>query len=139
MEKRADSFEPCRAASCVESSRCGIDASCCARILLSVLRTLVHGAFPWLQPGSPVGQKVVESAPDPPAAVVVVPENGQAEEARAERASLRVVAAAGSLLRLAARAAPASLLVDRAAGRPAAKVEAARAAAAKAPQADARA
>lgn len=32
----------------------------CARILLSVLRTLLHGAFQWLQPRSPVVQEVAE-------------------------------------------------------------------------------
>jgi hypothetical protein len=41
---------------------------CCARILLNVLRTLQLGAFPWLQPRSPVVQRAVESGrgPDPP-------------------------------------------------------------------------
>src|SRR5450759_1746995 len=63
---------------------------CCARILLSVLRTLLHGAFPWLQPRSPVVQKVVERdrGPDPPEVDVEgqrsAPPNA-ALEARAER------------------------------------------------------
>ena len=62
----------------------------CARILLSVLRTLVHGAFPWLQPRSPVVQKVVGSGPDHPDAVAVVPESVRAAAAQEARASLRV-------------------------------------------------
>jgi hypothetical protein len=131
MGKLADSFDSSRV-NVLRAESLRTDVSCCARILLSVLRTLVHGAFPWLQPRSPVGQKVVESAPDPPDAVVVVLENGQAAEARAERASLRAVAAAGSPLRLAAKAALASPPVDRAVARRDAKAEAARAAAGKA-------
>jgi hypothetical protein len=45
----------------------------CARILLSVVQTLLHGAFVWLQPRSPVVVVVVESGrdPDPPVARVV--------------------------------------------------------------------
>ena len=63
---------------------------CCARILLSVLRTLLHGAFPWLQPRSPVVRKVVERGrgPDPPDASVEALESGRAESAQAARASL---------------------------------------------------
>jgi hypothetical protein len=47
----------------------------CARILLSVLQTLLHGAFVWLQPRSPVVVVVVESGrgpEDPDARVVAV-------------------------------------------------------------------
>ena len=51
----------------VASSYCGAHL-CCARILLSVLRTLLHGAFQWLQPRSPVVEVVVERGrgPNPP-------------------------------------------------------------------------
>jgi len=47
---------------------------CCARILLSVLRTLLHGAFQWLQPRSPVVEEAVERGrgPDPPDARVAL-------------------------------------------------------------------
>src|SRR6267142_7036249 len=58
---------------------------CCARILLSVLRTLLHGAFPWLQPRSPVVQEVVESGPGPPDASAEERGSVRAEEVRASR------------------------------------------------------
>ena len=50
----------------VASPCCGSHL-CCARILLSVLQTLLHGAFQWLQPRSPV-VVVVERGrgPNPP-------------------------------------------------------------------------
>ena len=108
-------------------------ASCCARILLSVLRTLVHGAFPWLQPRSPVVQEVVESGPDRPDAVAVVPERDPAEEVRAVHANPHaVVAAAGSRPRLGGKVEHASLRAARAAARPDARVVDARAADARA-------
>src|ERR1700719_2488459 len=75
----------------------GVSRLCCARILLSVLRTLLHGAFPWLQPRNPVGRKAVESGrgPDPPDASVEVP-SARRNEARQARASRRAGAAGGN-------------------------------------------
>src|SRR5437868_12407662 len=67
--------------------------SACARILLSVLRTLLHGAFQWLQPRGPVAQKAVEGkrGPDPPDGRVQAPGSARGE-APAVRANRRVVA-----------------------------------------------
>src|SRR4051812_2172197 len=89
----------------------------CARILLSVLQTLLHGAFVWLQPRSPV-VVVVESGRDPDpldakvaAAAVVVVGSVQAAglaaaaSPPAERENRR---AAGESLRPGVRAAAAS-------------------------------
>ena len=78
-----------RRASRSRSNADGGACRCCARILLSVLRTLVHGAFPWLQPRSPVVQEVVESGPDHPDAVAVVLESARAAAAPAARGSPR--------------------------------------------------
>src|SRR3954452_14382115 len=89
MEKRADSFDSSRV-NVLRAESLRIDVSCCARILLSVLRTLVHGAFPWLQPRSPVVQEVVENGPDHPDAVAVVLESARAAAVQEVRASLRV-------------------------------------------------
>jgi hypothetical protein len=68
----------------------------CARILLSVVQTLLHGAFVWLQPRSPVVVVVVESGrvpedPDARAAAAVV----------AGGSARRVVPAVGANLRAA--------------------------------------
>src|SRR6186997_634320 len=81
---------------------------CCARILLSVLRTLLHGAFPWLQPRSPVDQEVAKRGrgPDPPDARVEAQESARLVSARAVRAK----PAAGS--RHAGKLRPAASAVD---------------------------
>jgi hypothetical protein len=111
----------------------------CARILLSVLQTLLHGAFVWLQPRSPVVAVVVESGrdPDPPVARVVdaaAAAGSGRPVAPAVRANLRGAAEnrraeAGSRLR-AERAVHANhRLVVRAAVHPAAREAGARAAA----------
>lgn len=72
--------------------------SCCARILLSVQRTLPHGASLWLQPRSPVVHDAVERVrgPDPPDARVPV---GRPEDARAAPASARPAGAPAALAR----------------------------------------
>src|SRR5215210_5125189 len=85
-----------------------------------LLRTLLHGAFPWLQPRSPVDRKVAERGrgPDPPDARVEARASVRAESAllahgnRAEE-NRRVAAAAGNLP--AARAAEERLAEERAA------------------------
>src|SRR5450756_4675 len=78
---------------------------CCARILLSVLRTLLHGAFPWLQPRSPVVQRAPERGrgPDPPDVSVEVQRSAPPNEAPEVRASHR--AAVGGNPRPSAKAA----------------------------------
>jgi hypothetical protein len=71
---------------------------CCARILLSVLRTtLLHGAFPWLQPRNPVVLRAVERGrgPDPPGASVEV-QSARPNEAPQVRGSRRAAAPGGS-------------------------------------------
>ena len=99
----------------------------CARILLSVLRTLVHGAFPWLQPRSPVVHVVVGSAPDRPDAVAVVLESVRAAGAPVARAALRAHAVRVSRHRVVAAVAHASPRGNRVAGRQGGRVAAARA------------
>ena len=67
MARRASYRDPtCLLRRIVASPCCGSHL-CCARILLSVLQTLLHGAFQWLQPRSPV-VVVVERGrgPNPP-------------------------------------------------------------------------
>lgn len=103
----------------------------CARILLSVLRTLVHGAFPWLQPRSPVVHVVVESAPDRPGAVAVVLESVRAAEAPVARAALRAHVVDASRHRVVAAVAHASPPANRAVARPAGRVAGGRAVAAR--------
>lgn len=51
-----------------------------------MLRTLLHGAFPWLQPRSPV-EAERGRGPDPPDARVEALASGPPESARAVRAS----------------------------------------------------
>src|ERR1700686_797801 len=74
----------------------GVSQLCCARILLSVLRTLLHGALPWLQPRNPVVRKVVERGrgPDPPDASVEVRRSARPNEAPQVRGSRRAAAVA---------------------------------------------
>src|ERR1700694_2610984 len=70
--RRASYRDPtCLLRQIVASSYC-VTHLCCARILLSVLQTLLHGAFQWLQPRSPV-VVVVERGrgPNPPDARAV--------------------------------------------------------------------
>src|SRR5258708_17407546 len=98
---------------------------CCARILLSVLRTLLLGAFPWLQPRSPVVQRAVESGrgPDPPDVSVEVrksaPRNAPGARARRRVAVLvnhpsgRAADARVAHARLPGRAAASVLVVNR--------------------------
>src|SRR5450759_1212850 len=67
---------------------------CCARILLSVLRTFLRGAFQWLQPRSPVVQRAVERGRgrDPLDVSVEVQRSAPPDDALQARANRRAAA-----------------------------------------------
>ena len=87
----------------------------CANLAIRSTRTLLHGAFQWLQPRSPAVHEVVERGrgPDPLDARVEVASRAaarvaDASPAHAEAAARASVAAAGGNARAAGRVAEAS-------------------------------